>query len=79
MALLGPIIFLGPVADAVGWAHCNVQGRLPMAPLGPIILLGAAAEALGWARFKARMQLPMASLRPIIFCSCCRSIGTCSS
>ena len=47
MASPWPIIVLGDAANALGWAHFNVQMQLPMALLGPIIFLGTDADALG--------------------------------
>ena len=44
MASLGPIIFLGAAAFALGWAHFNARMQLLMALLGPIIFLGTAAN-----------------------------------
>ena len=44
---LAHYFFLEAAADALGWAHVNVQTWLPMGLLGPIIILGAAANALG--------------------------------
>ena len=39
MGSLGPIMFLGAAANALGWAHFNAPMQLPMVSLGPIIIL----------------------------------------
>ena len=67
IGLPGPIIIMGPAADALGWAHFNAQMQLPMGSLWPIVFLGAAANALGWAYCNSQVQLLIGLPGPVIF------------
>jgi hypothetical protein len=48
---LGPISFLGGVADALGLGPLHCQLQLLMVLLGPITFLGSTVHAPGWAHY----------------------------